>query len=221
MYVPSHFDEPRVEVLHALIHDNPFGILFTHGPSGPDANHVPFELVPTEGEHGVLKAHVARANPVWQEVANGDEVLVVFRAGDAYISPTWYPSKHELHRQVPTWNYRVVHAHGRITIRDDERYVRGVVARLTREHEAAQPNPWKMTDSPPEYIDMMLKAIVGVEIEITRLVGKFKLGQNKEVRDMRGAAEGLNKQAIAHGTAQGQSAIAEAMLALAEAKSQG
>ncbi|MFM0432760.1 FMN-binding negative transcriptional regulator [Paraburkholderia aspalathi] len=210
MYVPTHFDEPRTEVLHSLITENPFGTLITHGKSGLDANHIPFDLKAGEGAYGVLHAHVARANPVWQDVANGDEVLVVFRAGDAYISPNWYPSKHELHKQVPTWNYRVVHAHGRVTIRDDERYVRGLVARLTRTHEASQSRPWKMTDSTADYIDMMLKAIVGVEIEITRLVGKIKLGQNKEVRDIEGAAAALNER--------GENVIGEAMLECAAIK---
>ncbi|MCG5071803.1 FMN-binding negative transcriptional regulator [Paraburkholderia tagetis] len=191
MYVPAHFDESRPEVLHALIAQHPFGTLVTHGASGLDANHIPFELLANEGALGTLHAHVARANPLWQAVADGDEVLAIFRAGDAYISPTWYPSKHETHRQVPTWNYVVVHAHGRIRIRDDEKFVRGVVARLTRTHEANEAQPWKMGDAPQDFIDTMLKAIVGIEIEITRLVGKRKLSQNKEARDIRGAGEAL------------------------------
>jgi transcriptional regulator len=210
MYVPAHFDEPRTEVLHDLIKHHPFGMLVTHGASGLDANHIPFELNPQQGEMGVLNAHVARANPVWQDVSNGDEVMVVFRAADAYVSPNWYPSKHELRKQVPTWNYMVVHAHGRIAIRDDERFVRGVVARLTRTHEASQPAPWKITDSTKDYIDTMLKAIVGIEIEITRLVGKSKLSQNKEVRDIRNAGEMLK--------AQGDHVIGDAMLACGNAK---
>jgi transcriptional regulator len=194
MYVPTHFNEPRIDVLHARISQHPFGTLITHGKSGLDANHLPFELAAGEGELGVLCAHVARANPVWQDVANGDEVLVVFRAGDAYISPNWYPSKHEFHKQVPTWNYIVVHAFGRVTVRDDERYVRGVVGRLTRTHEASQPQPWKMADAPKDYIDTMLKSIIGLQIDITRLVGKSKLGQNKEARDIRGAGEALRSR---------------------------
>ncbi|WP_027797077.1 FMN-binding negative transcriptional regulator [Paraburkholderia acidipaludis] len=210
MYVPAHFAETRKEVLHTLIAQHPFGTLVTHGQSGLDANHIPFELAAEEGELGVLRAHVARANPVWQDAANGDEVLVIFRAGDAYISPNWYPSKHETHKQVPTWNYQVVHAHGRIAILDDERYVRGVVSRLTRTHEASLPKPWKMGDAPQDYIDTMLKAIVGLQIEITRLVGKSKLSQNKETRDIRGAAEALK--------ASGASPIGDAMLAEAARK---
>jgi transcriptional regulator len=210
MYVPTNFDESRTEVLHDLIKQHPFGMLLTHGASGLDANHIPFDLDTLQGQMGVLNAHVARANPVWKDVSNGDEVLVVFRAADAYVSPNWYPSKHEFHKQVPTWNYMVVHAYGRITIRDDERFARGVVARLTRTHEASQPAPWKMTDSSKEYIDTMLKAIVGLEIDITRFVGKSKLSQNKEVRDMHGAGEALK--------AQGDRLIGDAMLACADAK---
>ncbi len=211
MYVPAHFDESRTEVLHDLILQHPFGMLVTHGASGLDANHIPFELDPRQSQMGILKAHVARANPVWKDISDGDEVMVIFRAADAYVSPNWYPSKHEFHKQVPTWNYIVVHAYGRITIRDDERFVRGVVARLTRTHEAAQASPWKMTDSAKEDIDAMLKAIVGLEIDITRLVGKSKLSQNKEVRDMRGAGEALK--------AQGDQLIGDAMLTCASARS--
>jgi transcriptional regulator len=162
---------------------------------------------------GVLHAHVARANPVWQDIATGDEVLVVFRSAHAYISPNWYPSKQEFHKQVPTWNYMVAHAYGRATIQDDERYVRTVVARLTRTHESKLPSPWKMGDSPKEFIDTMVKAIVGIEIEITRLVGKTKLSQNKEERDMRNAGETL--------IASGAHLVGEAMLAAAASKATG
>ena len=210
MYLPAHFDETCTEVLHELITKHPMGILFTHGKSGLDANHLPFELKATQGRQGVLHCHVARNNPVWQDIANGDEVLVVFRAGDAYISPQWFPSKHEFHKQVPSWNYIVAHVHGRVTIHDDERYVRGVVARLTRTHEASQPVPWKMTDAPKDFIETMLKAIVGIEIEITQLVGKAKLSQNKEVRDIQGAGNALK--------AKGEDLIGDAMLAAAAAK---
>ena len=210
MYVPAHFDESRTEVLHEFIKQHPFGMLVTHGASGLDANHIPFELTVGQGKMGVLNAHVARANPVWNDISDGDEVLVIFRAGDAYVSPNWYPSKHAFHKQVPTWNYMVTHVYGRITIHDDERFVRGVVARLTRTHEASQPAPWKMTDSAKADIDAMLKAVVGLEIEITRLVGKSKLSQNKETRDIRSAGEALK--------AQGDHMIGDAMLACAEVK---
>jgi len=205
MYVPAHFSEPSIEALHTLISEHALGTLITYGSQGLDANHIPFELDRSKGELGVLHAHVARNNPVWQALATGDDVLVVFRAGEAYISPSWYPSKHVFHKQVPTWNYIVAHAHGKVTIRDDERYVRGVVAKLTRAHEAAEPQPWRMTDSPTDYIDAMLKAIVGIEIEITKLVGKSKLSQNKDAADIRGAAASL--------AARGKQSMSEAMRA--------
>ncbi|GAB2174780.1 FMN-binding negative transcriptional regulator [Dongia sp. agr-C8] len=211
MYVPAHFEAPRAEVLHDLIEKAPLGILFTNGRSGMDANHIPFHLSRDEGPSGTLHCHVARANPVWQDIATGDAVLVVFRAADAYISPNWYPSKRETKKQVPTWNYLVAHAHGRATIRDDERYVRGVIARLTKTHEAPQANPWKMSDSPREFIDMMAKNIVGIEVEITRLVGKLKLSQNKEARDILEAGETLKRR--------GHAEIGDAMLAFGTEKS--
>jgi transcriptional regulator len=213
MYVPAHFAETRPDVVFDTIERCALGVLITCGKSGLDANHIPFELDRAAGANGVLRCHVARKNPVWQDVSNGDEVLVVFRAADGYISPTWYPSKHETHRQVPTWNYLVVHARGNITVRDDEDFVRGNVARLTRRHESTQPQPWKMSDAPSDYIDTMLKSIVGLEIVITSLVGKSKLSQNKEVRDIRGAGEAL--------ASQGSEMLATAMLAAAEPERRG
>jgi len=207
MYLPEQFEETRPEELQRVMTEYPLGTLVTNGPNGLDANHLPFVLQPDAGDHGRLLAHVARANPVWQEIREGDEILVVFGGGDAYISPGWLPSKHESHRQVPTWNYRVVHVRGTARVHDDEQFVRGVVARLTRAHEAeAQPAaPWKMTDSANEYIDEQLAQIVGLEVEITSIVGKWKLSQNKEERDRAGAAEGLRTR--------GAHAIADAMLA--------
>lgn len=207
MYVPAHFEENRPDVLHQLITNQPFGTLVTTGPNGLDANHLPFEFAPGEGPHGTLRAHVARANPVWQEVASQPDTLVIFQGPAAYISPNWYPSKHEAHRQVPTYNYMVVHAHGKIVVRDEEAFVRGLVARLTRTMEANEPRPWKMGDAPADYISQMLGAIVGIEIEVTRLVGKWKLSQNKEARDRRGAAE-----ALLAGGSEAQEVVAEAML---------
>ncbi|NBW45007.1 MAG: FMN-binding negative transcriptional regulator, partial [Betaproteobacteria bacterium] len=155
MYIPEHFLIKNLEVIHQIIQTNPLGALVTMTPEGLDANHIPFEL---DAGRGVLTAHVARANPVWQQCKDGAEVLVIFRGNESYISPNWYPSKHEMHRQVPTWNYEVVHVHGQLTVQDQEKFVRGVVGRLTRKHEATEPKPWKMGDSAPEYIDGMLKA---------------------------------------------------------------
>ncbi len=194
MYVPAHFSVSDEEALFRLIRENPLGVLVTRGRGGLDANHVPFELDPSAGERGVLRAHVARANPVWREVEDGAEVLAVFRAEHVYVSPNWFPSKHEFHKQVPTWNYRVAHAHGNITIRHEEPFLRGLVGRLTTVHEATQPKPWKMSDAPEDYIEAMLRSIVGIEIAITRLVGKFKLSQNRELRDRLSLGEALKRQ---------------------------
>ncbi|MFG6467918.1 FMN-binding negative transcriptional regulator [Roseateles sp. BYS87W] len=203
MYVPAHFAVTDTEALHGLMRAHPLGALVTHGPQGLDADHIPFELDASVGPLGCLRGHVARANPLWQRCPSGSPVLVIFRGAEAFISPSWYPSKHEAHRQVPTWNYEVVHAHGTLTVHDDARFVRGVVARLTRTHEAAEPQPWRMTDSAPEFIDGLLAHIVGIEITLTSLVGKSKLSQNKDVRDRQGAADALAER--------GHPALAERM----------
>jgi transcriptional regulator len=194
MYIPPHFAVSDPAVLHRIIQEHPFGALVTQPHGGLDADHLPFEFDPAAGPLGTLTAHVARNNPLWQRCATGSPVMVIFRGAEAFISPSWYPSKHESHRQVPTWNYEVVHAHGTLTVRDDERFVRGLVARLTRRHEAAEVRPWKMSDSAPEYIDSMLRNIVGLEVSITSLVGKSKLSQNKEARDRLGAAMVLGER---------------------------
>ena len=191
MYVPPHFKQERPDALHRIIREHPLGTLVTHGPEGLDADHVPFEFDAEAGPAGTLSAHVARANTLWQRCPSGTEVMVIFRGAQAYVSPNWYPSKHETHRQVPTWNYEVVHAYGTVTVHDSDRWVRALVARLTRHHEASEPRPWKMGESPPDYIDMMLRNIVGIEIVLTRLVGKSKLSQNREPRDRLNAAETL------------------------------
>lgn len=194
MYLPPHFAEHDAQTLQRIMRAAPLGALVTHTVAGLDANHIPWELDARRGALGTLQGHVARANPVWREVPDAAAVLVIFRASEGYISPSWYPSKHESHRHVPTWNYEVVHAHGRLRVVDDEKFVRGVVARLTRRHEAAEPRPWQMGDAPVDYLDQMLKMIVGVEVEITRLEGKRKLGQNREARDVRGAVHALHER---------------------------
>lgn len=203
MYLPPHFSETRPEELARLVQQHPLGALVRHGAQGLDADHLPFLFDPEAGTCGRLTAHVARANPLWQQCPPDTPVLVIFRAAEGYVSPNWYPSKHQAHRQVPTWNYEVVHAHGLLTVRDDPRFVRGLVGRLTRQHEAAQPRPWKMSDSAPAFIDELLGAIVGIEIEVTSLVGKRKLSQNKALQDRNGAADAL--------AADGNAALAQAM----------
>jgi transcriptional regulator len=194
MYLPEHFAERRIEELQRIIGDFPLGTIVTHTDQGLDANHIPFEIDAARGASGTLLGHVARANPLCTEVPNGAEVLVIFRSHHGYISPSWYPSKHETHRHVPTWNYEVVHAHGKLKIIDDERFVAGVVARLTQKHEASEPRPWRMRDAAPDYLAQMLKIIVGIEVEVTRLEGKRKLGQNREQRDVEGAVSALKER---------------------------
>jgi transcriptional regulator len=205
MYVPKHFEETRPEEIRRLLRAFPLGMLVTHGADGLDAQHLPFEFDAGEGLPTRLSGHVARANPVWQSVRDGDEVLVVFRGDEAYVSPNWYPSKHEEHRQVPTWNYQVVHVHGRIHLRHDETFLRGLLARLTRTHEAnaGQSPPWRMTDSAPDYIATLLKQIVGLEVRVERIEAKSKLSQNKDARD--------RESVIAAMDAQGAEGVAEAM----------
>lgn len=203
MYVPSQFVESRPEEVHRIIQQNALGMLVTHTATGLEANHLPFLLDSDQGTCGTLIAHVARKNTIWQEVADGDEVMVVFRGVQGYISPSWYPGKHETHRRVPTWNYEVVHAHGTIHVHDDAKYVRGVVARLTRQHEATEPTPWKMGDAPADFIDDQLSHIVGIEIRLTRLECKRKLNQHHETRDREGAIDALEER--------GNAGLAQAM----------
>jgi transcriptional regulator len=203
MYLPDHFSEYRPDVLHAFLREHPLGMLITHGVQGLDADHLPFWFDERPGPHGALHAHVARANTVWQRCPTGSPVMVIFQGPQGYVSPNSYPSKHETHRQVPTWNYQVVHAHGTLTVHDDERYLRGLLARLTRQHEATEAQPWKMGDAPADYLEGMLRNIVGIEITLRSLVGKFKLSQNKDERDRLGATEAQ--------AAKGRTALAEAM----------
>jgi transcriptional regulator len=197
MYVPEHFDEQNVEAVHTLMTDHPFATLIANGSSGLLANHLPFVFDAENGSSGILRAHVARANDVWRLVPDGAEVLVVFQGSQHYVSPSWYPSKHESHRQVPTWNYQVVQARGTIAWRHDEPFLRGIVAQLTKIHEAGEPVPWRMSDAQPDYLAEMLRNIVGLEIAVTSLRGKSKLSQNKEDRDRRGAAETLRERGAA------------------------
>ena len=191
MYLPELFLESRSDELYRVIRDHPLGVLVSHTEAGLDANHLPFVFDETCGAQGKLIAHVARANPLWRQLKDGQEVLVVFRGAHGYISPNWYASKQETHRHVPTWNYEVVHLHGRVTIHDDEKAVRGMVARLTRQQESQLPQSWKMADAPADYIAEELGHIVGLEIEITRIEGKRKLSQNRDDRDFASTVEAL------------------------------
>ncbi len=193
MYLPRHYAEERPEVLHAAVRAHPLGLLVTHGPGGLDTNPVPFLLDAGPAPHGTLRAHVARANPVWREAA-GTEVVVVFQGPQAYLSPSWYAAKAEHGKVVPTWNYIVVQARGRLRAVDDAAWLHGLVERLTDRHEAGRAAPWAVSDAPADYLGQMLRAIVGLEIELTALVGKWKMSQNRSRADREGVAAGYEAQ---------------------------
>jgi transcriptional regulator len=194
VYTPNHINEARPEVLHQLVHDHPLGLLITLGAQGLDANPIPFLLDTEPGGTTVLRAHVARANPVWREARTDVDTLVVFQGPQAYVSPNWYPSKAENGKAVPTWNYITVQARGRLVVRDDAEWLRGFVTRLTQRHEAAQAQPWAVSDAPAEYIEAMLRAIVGIEIPLSSLTGKWKMSQNHPAANREGVARGLQAQ---------------------------
>ncbi len=192
MYLPKHFEETRAEVLHTLIRHQPLGLLVTLNDAGLQANNIPFVLDPDPaGGPGILRAHVARANPLWRDARTDVEALVVFQGPQAYISPGWYPSKREHGKAVPTWNYVTVQARGTLRAIDDAEWLRAFVTRLTTTHEAAQAKPWAVTDAPPEFIDATLRAIVGIELTLTALTGKWKVSQNRPAADRAGVVAGL------------------------------
>ena len=187
MYTPRSFQETRPEVLHDLIRAYPFATVVVHGEQGLTANHLPFEFV-----DGVLHGHVARGNELGS--MDGAGVLVIFQGPDGYISPNWYPSKHETGREVPTWNYAALHVHGRMKVIPDAAWLRVLLGRLTDHHEATQPKPWRVTDAPADHVDSMLNAILGIEISIERLEGKFKLNQNHPKANRLGVIQGLRQR---------------------------
>ena len=190
MYLPPYFEQQDRVALQALMREHPLAALVTSGPDGLTADHVPLEFDATAGEHGTLVGHVARANPLWQSAA-GKPVLAIFRGPQAYVSPSWYPSKAGTHKVVPTWNYAVVHAHGVLEAVDDAPWLRELVGRLTDRHEAPRPAPWSVGDAPADYVQAMLRAMVGIRIPIQRLVGKWKVSQNRSQADREGVAQGL------------------------------
>ena len=195
MYLPAHFEESRTEVLHELVRSHPLGLMTTLDSGGAlQADSIPFVLdadADAAGGAGILRGHVARANPVWREVRTDIESLVVFQGPHGYVSPGWYPSKLEHGKAVPTWNYVTVQARGTLRAIEDPEWLRALVTRLTQRHEAGQARPWAVTDAPPDYIDAMLRAIVGIEITLTSLVGKWKVSQNRSAADRDGVVQAL------------------------------
>jgi transcriptional regulator len=186
MYVPAHFREDRVEVLHDAMRRIGLATLVTKNADGVEANHLPLLL-----EDGMLRGHFARANPVWKSLHHDAEALAIFLGPHAYVSPSWYPSKAQTGQAVPTWNYITVHARGRLTLKDDPAWLRAHVGALSATHEAASIAPWSVADAPVDYIDGLLRAIVGFEISLTRLEGKWKLSQNRSAADIEAVRETL------------------------------
>ena len=191
MYVPRAFAVNDVPILHQQMLATPLPVLVTHGSEGLIASHVPLLLNPDEGASGTLYGHLARANPHWKALAEGAEALVIFAGEQAYISPSFYPGKAEHGKAVPTWNYLAVHAYGTAEVFDDAERLLALVSRLSSKHEADRSEPWSVSDAPADYIDSMLKAIVGFRLPITRLDGKRKLSQNRDAADQAGVRKGL------------------------------
>jgi transcriptional regulator len=194
MYLPRHFEQNDRAALAALIREHPLATLVAQTSSGLTANHVPMLYDAEAGPQGTLRGHLARANPLWRELQPGSEALAIFHGPQAYVSPSWYASKPEHGKVVPTWNYAVVHAHGPLVVIDDAAWLRELVATLTRAHEAARTPPWHVDDAPADYIAQMVKAIVGFEIPVARLVGKWKASQNRPPADREGVVEGLRAE---------------------------
>lgn len=196
MYQPPLFRETRPEVLHALIRNHPLGLLICNGSEGPVANLLPFLLDAEIGQNGRLRAHLARANPQWRLLADRPDmpVLVVFQGADHYITPSWYETKRETGKVVPTWNYATVQVRGTARVIDDKDWLTGQIAELTDSQEARRTEPWQVTDAPDAYVQAQIKGIIGLEIDIASIDGKWKVSQNRPAGDRIGVAEGLEAE---------------------------
>jgi transcriptional regulator len=194
MYEPLLHRKESLEAQHALMRMQPLGLLISYGASGLEANSIPFLLDASASKLGTLRAHMARANPQWRSLQQAEEALVVFQGPDRYISPNWYATKRETGKVVPTWNYVMVQARGRPRVIEDAEWLRAQIEELTRTHEGNRPAPWEVSDAPADFIAMQVKAIVGVEIEIVRIAGKWKASQNRPAADREGVIEGLKAE---------------------------
>jgi transcriptional regulator len=193
MYEPPHFRQERLEAQQALIAAHPLGLLVTAGAEGLLADPIPFLLDPDPPPLGRLRGHVSRANPHWQRMVGGSEALVVFQGPDAYVSPAWYESKRRHGKVVPTWNYVVVQVHGRARAVEDRAWLAALVIDLTSRHERGRPEPWAVTDAPAAFIEAQLGGIVGIEVEVARMDGKWKVSQNRPEEDRLGVAAALRE----------------------------
>lgn len=196
MYTPPAFRQNDLVLLHQQINACPLATLVTQSANGLQASHLPLLLTADEGEFGTLYGHFARANPHWRELLQG-ETLAIFQGPQAYISPAWYPSKAEHGKAVPTWNYIAVHARGQAQLIEDSEGLLQLVSRLSAQHEAGREQPWAVSDAPTDYIDTMLRAIVGFALPIQRLEGQWKLSQNRTAADRDGVHKGLSASPVA------------------------
>jgi len=197
MYQPPHFVEDRLEVQQGLIRTHPLGLLISGGGTGLIANPLPFLLDDATPPFGRLVAHLAKANPQWKALADAPDALVVFQGAQSYVTPSWYASKREHGRVVPTWNYAIVQVRGRVRVIHDRDWLHAQVRSLTRRHEAGRAAPWAVEDAPEPFVEGQVKGIVGIELEIASIEGKWKVSQNRPEADRMGVAEGLAAEADA------------------------
>ncbi|MEO1545006.1 MAG: FMN-binding negative transcriptional regulator [Pseudomonadota bacterium] len=194
MYQPALFREDRVDVMHQLMRAHPFGLLTSIQAGRVNADHLPMVIHEDLAEKGIIRCHVAKGNPLWLDRAGSSEVLAVFQGPQAYVTPSWYPSKKVHGKVVPTWNYAVVHARGTLEFRDDHGWLMEHLSELTARHEGRRLKPWHVSDAPKDYMTRQFKGLVGVEIQVTELEGKWKVSQNKDAGDRKGVQEGLLRE---------------------------
>lgn len=194
MYIPRHFEETRPQVLQSLMRQYPLATVVTRGEGELNANHIPLLFCTQPAPDPVLQGHVARANPILNDLSGGQDGLMIFQGPNAYVSPSWYEEKTLTGKVVPTWNYLAVHVYGTISLHDDPDWLRQHLERLTTEHESEFDAPWRIGDAPSEYITSMLRGIVGIEVAIKRVVGNWKLSQNKAQTDQQTIVAGLREQ---------------------------
>jgi len=197
MYEPPLHRQDDLAAIFDLIARHPLGLLISHGAGGLLANAIPFTRVDDGSQFGLLRAHLARANPQWRDLAAGGEALVVFQGPDAYVTPSWYATKRETGKVVPTWNYLMAQARGAPRVFEDAAWLRAQIEQLTHEREAARPAPWAVGDAPEDYLAQQMRAIVGVEIAVSSLQGKWKASQNRHPADRQGVIEGLGDDPMA------------------------
>ena len=193
MYLQKQFEESRVEIMRGLMRTHPLATLITLSPSGLNADHIPLHLSENPLPFGTLRGHIAHANPLWKDHSPDVEVLAVFHGPDTYITPSWYATKKETGKVAPTWNYAVVHAYGHLRVIDDAVWLRSQLDILTRQNEADFPESWEVSDAPPEFVEKVLQNIIGIEMVITRLIGKWKVSQNQPASNQASVIKGLRE----------------------------